>query len=47
MRRCSATNDNARHLYVSEGFTPVGREPRAIKWEGQYFDEDKMVLFLK
>jgi len=37
-----ATNANARGLYASEGFETIGLEPRAIKWEGQYFDEETM-----
>lgn len=41
-----ASNDRARGLYLAEGFTVVGREPRAVKWAGQYFDEETLVLFL-
>ncbi|KUG06058.1 GNAT family N-acetyltransferase [Solirubrum puertoriconensis] len=41
-----ATNAPARALYASEGFVSTGIEPRAMKWQGQYFDEETMVLFL-
>ncbi len=38
-----ATNANARNLYASEGFETIGREPRALKRNGQYFDEETML----
>lgn len=41
-----ASNARARGLYTAEGFVLTGREPRALKWEGRYFDEEMMVLFL-
>lgn len=41
-----ASNATARHLYASENFETVGLERRAIQHEGQYFDEETMVLFL-
>ena len=41
-----ASNDRARGLYLAEGFTVIGREPRALKWAEQYFDEETLVLFL-
>lgn len=41
-----ASNDRAAGLYRSEGFVRIGLEPRALKWQGQYFDEETMILFL-
>ena len=42
-----ADNDNAKKLYTSSGFETFGRERNAIKWKGNYFDEEQMSLFLK
>jgi RimJ/RimL family protein N-acetyltransferase len=42
-----AGNTNARALYERKGFILFGKEKNAIKWNGQYFDEDQMVLSLK
>ncbi|HWL12274.1 MAG TPA: GNAT family N-acetyltransferase [Ureibacillus sp.] len=42
-----STNGSAKKLYESLGFETYGVEPRALKANGQYFDEDLMVLFLK
>jgi RimJ/RimL family protein N-acetyltransferase len=36
----------ARRLYESLGFEPWGRERHALKVDGQYVDEDHMVLWL-
>ncbi|XXM71055.1 N-acetyltransferase family protein [Lysinibacillus sphaericus] len=40
------TNDSAKKLYSSIGFHTYGMEKRAIKYKGDYFDEEYMVLFL-
>jgi ribosomal protein S18 acetylase RimI-like enzyme len=40
------TNDSAKGLYSSIGFHVYGMEKRAIKYKGEYFDEEYMVLFL-
>jgi ribosomal protein S18 acetylase RimI-like enzyme len=37
----------ARNLYVSLGFESWGLEKRSIKFNGEYIDEDAMVLFLQ
>ena len=39
-------NEAAKHLYISMGFKHYGTEPRAVKDENVYLDEDLMVLFL-
>ena len=36
----------AKHLYERFGFQAFSLEKRGIKWQGQYFDEASMVLFL-
>ncbi|MGR3764354.1 N-acetyltransferase family protein [Rossellomorea sp. NS-SX7] len=40
------TNDSAKKLYTSMGFTSFGLEKRALKYKGEYLDEEYMVLFL-
>ena len=40
------TNDAARGLYRTLGFTTYGLEPRGIACEGRYFDQELMVLLL-
>lgn len=40
------TNEIARGLYLSCGFKPYGTEKRALKYNGEYHDEELMVLFL-
>ncbi|WP_064093426.1 GNAT family N-acetyltransferase [Rossellomorea aquimaris] len=40
------TNLTAKALYQSFGFNTYGTEKRALKYKGEYFDEDLMVLFL-
>ncbi|MCA1058766.1 GNAT family N-acetyltransferase [Rossellomorea aquimaris] len=40
------TNDTARGLYLSCGFKPYGTEKRALKYNGEYHDEELMLLFL-
>ncbi|WP_317935242.1 GNAT family N-acetyltransferase [Sporosarcina aquimarina] len=40
------TNSTAKKLYTSLGFEKFGTEKRALKVDGDYFDEDLMVLFL-
>lgn len=37
-------NEPARQLYLSLGFTPFGREPRAMRLGDRYLDEDFMIL---
>ncbi|RCW49073.1 GNAT family N-acetyltransferase [Paenibacillus prosopidis] len=39
-------NDSAKKLYKSVGFEVYGTERNALKFNGQYFDEDLMVLKL-
>ncbi|MGM0924430.1 MAG: N-acetyltransferase family protein [Bacillota bacterium] len=40
-----STNQSAKQLYTSFGFTVYGHETRALKADGIYYDEDHMVLF--
>jgi len=40
----ATTQQSAVNLYRSLGFTPFGREPRALKIGGKLIDEDCMVL---
>lgn len=37
----------AKALYVSLGFCVWGREPRVLCWQGQFIDEDHLVLRLR
>jgi GNAT superfamily N-acetyltransferase len=39
--------DPARRLYESAGFRVWGREPRALCWQGRFFDEDHLALDLR
>lgn len=39
-------NERARRLYRSLGFEPYGVEKKAMKIEGEYFDEELMVYFV-
>lgn len=41
-----STNNMARQLYEKYGFRKFGTERNSIKWEGKYYDEDLMVLYL-
>jgi ribosomal protein S18 acetylase RimI-like enzyme len=41
-----ATNDAARRLYRTLGFTTYGLEPRGLACAGRYFDQELMVLML-
>ncbi|UKS29376.1 GNAT family N-acetyltransferase [Paenibacillus sp. HWE-109] len=41
-----SNNDSAKQLYLSLGFVVYGVEPNALKFNGQYADEDLMVLKL-
>lgn len=41
-----STNQSAKQLYTSLGFSDYGHEKRALKADGVYYDEDHMVLFL-
>jgi ribosomal protein S18 acetylase RimI-like enzyme len=40
------TREAARNLYVSLGFKTYGVEPRALKLQGRYVDEEMMLLHL-
>ena len=40
-------NKQARNLYASLGFVSWGIDPRALFVDGEYLDEDRMVLLLK
>ena len=42
-----ADNIAARTLYLNSGFEIVGRAPRAIHVDGQYYDEELLVLPLR
>lgn len=42
-----STNQSAKRLYVSLGFEVYGIEPRALKFDEQYYDEDLMILRLR
>ena len=39
-------NKQARSLYASLGFASYGIDPRALLVDGEYIDEERMVLFL-
>ena len=39
-------NRQARNLYTSLGFASCGIDPRALFVDGEYLDEERMVLFL-
>ena len=39
-------NRQARNLYASLGFASCGVDPRALLVDGEYLDEERMVLFL-
>ncbi|MBD2862805.1 GNAT family N-acetyltransferase [Paenibacillus oceani] len=41
-----SANKSAKRLYVSLGFEVYGIEPRALKFDEQYYDEDLMILRL-
>lgn len=43
----AATQDKARRLYESLGFTKYGVEPRSLKVGDQYIDDELMVLYLQ
>jgi ribosomal protein S18 acetylase RimI-like enzyme len=42
-----STNDAAKKLYTSMGFEIFGLERNALKYEGQHYDEELMVLKLQ
>lgn len=42
----SSTNERAKRLYTSLGFVTYGVETAAVCVDGEYYDEDDMVLFL-
>jgi ribosomal protein S18 acetylase RimI-like enzyme len=41
-----SNNEPAKRLYAALGFEVYGVEPHALKHDGQYFDEDLMILKL-
>ena len=41
-----STNISAKQLYISLGFEVYGVERNALKFNGQYYDEDLMVLYI-
>ena len=41
-----AANDGACRLYLNMGFSEYGREMKALKQDGRYYDEILMVRFL-
>ena len=43
----TAGNEVAHRLYRRLGFSEYGRETRALKHDGRYFDDILMVRFLK
>jgi ribosomal protein S18 acetylase RimI-like enzyme len=43
----TSTNAHAVRLYRSTGFVECGREPRALKIDGRYFDKTLMFLGLR
>ena len=43
----ASTQDAAIALYRSLGFVPWGKEPRALKVDDRYIDEEYMVLILR
>ncbi|SRR5579871_2828845 len=44
---CVASSQHvARRLYESLGFVAFGREPRALRIDGEYLDEDYLLLML-
>ena len=42
----TAANERARQLYRSMGFEPWGLEKRALWIDGQFYDDEHMVMFL-
>lgn len=42
----AANNEKAKNLYTSLGFKTYGYEEKALKVDGQFIDEEHMVLFL-
>lgn len=42
----TAINARAKELYVALGFKTWGREPRALYIEGDYYDDEHMLLIL-
>ena len=40
------TNEPARRLYGSLGFTTYGLEPRGLAYAGRYYDQELMILLL-
>lgn len=41
-----SNNSSAKSLYESCDFKTWGKEPRAMKVDGKFYDEDHMILFL-
>lgn len=46
MLTVTSSNLPAKRLYESLGFVRYGTEPKAMKLDGEYLDEDLMVLLL-
>ena len=44
--QCSVTSENtvAANLYQRLGFVAYGVEPRALRVDGQYYDEDLLII---
>jgi RimJ/RimL family protein N-acetyltransferase len=42
--KVAAPEKAARHLYASMGFHPIAIEPQALRMDGQYIDEEHMIL---
>jgi ribosomal protein S18 acetylase RimI-like enzyme len=42
-----SSNNPAKKLYESFGFRVIGREPKALRVDGVFFDEDFMILELE
>jgi len=47
MLAVSSTQTSARSLYAGLGFVTFGVEPRALKVDGEYVDEEHMLLVLE
>jgi hypothetical protein len=44
--KVAATQEPARRLYASLGFRSFGNEPRSLRANDQFIDEDHMILDL-
>jgi RimJ/RimL family protein N-acetyltransferase len=43
----AATQERPRKLYESLGFRRYGVEPRSLKVNGEYIDDELMILYLR